>query len=426
MLIEFSVTNYRSISERQTLNLAASDAYSELETTNTVADDFEAGAPKLLRSVAVYGPNASGKTTLIRALEFMQDCVVLSAKESQAGESIDTVPFKLTERTRSAPSEFEVTFVEGGVRYNYGFACNALIFTEEWLRAYPNGRPQTWFHRATDDSGIEHYKFSPKFVTPSLRESYRDQTTPNSLFLSRATQLNNQQVKPIFDWFRDRLKIINSSGLSGKFSARRCELASHRAEILAFMRAADLSISGIRIEKKELVDTDLSDEMSSELKELLVKQMRGEIVLITKFQHLDVISNETIEFAHDEMSDGTRALFAFAGPWLDVLEHNKVLVIDELDRHLHPLIVHQLVEQFHNTKSKAQLIFTTHDTTILSQKILRRDQVWLTEKDKGSATRLYPLSDFSIRENEAIEKGYLAGRYGGIPILSKLDFYESK
>ena len=277
----------------------------------------------------------------------------------------------------------------------------------------------------TDDSDVEHYKFSPKFASRSLRESYKLQTTPNTLFLSRATQLNSNQSKPVFDWFRDRLKVIGSSGVSNKFSARRCELPSHRAEILAFMRAADLSISGIRIEKKEIIDTDFPVDMPSELKESLMNSMRGEIMLITKFQHLDVISKETIEFAHDEMSDGTKALFAFSGPWLDVLEQNKVLVIDELDRSLHPLIVRQLVEQFHHTKSKAQLIFTTHDTTILSQKVLRRDQVWLTEKDKGSATRLYPLSDFSVRENEAIEKGYLAGRYGGIPILSKLDFYES-
>jgi len=426
MLIEFSVTNYRSISERQTLNLAASEAYSELETTNIVADGFEAGAPKLLRSVALYGPNASGKTTLIRALDFMQDCVLLSAKESQAGEPIDAVPFKLTEKTRRAPSEFEVTFVEGGIRYDYGFSCNASRFTEEWLRAYPNGRVQTWFHRVTDESDVEHYKFSPKFASPSLRKSYKLQTTPNTLFLSRATQLNNQQVKPVFSWFRERLNVLTAGEISGEFTARRCEVPGQRERILAFLKAADLSISDIRIEKKEFADADLPDEMPSELKEILIKQMRGKTLLATKFQHLDVISNETIEFAHEEESDGTRALFAFAGPWLEVLENDEVLIIDELDRSLHPLIVRQLVEQFHRTKSRAQLIFTTHDTTILSQKILRRDQVWLTEKNKGSATQLYPLSDFSIRESEAIEKGYLAGRYGGIPILSKLDFYESK
>ncbi len=421
MLIEFSVTNYRSISERQTLNLAASAAYSELESTNTVFSDFEAGAPSLLRSVALYGSNASGKTTLISALNFMQTCVLLSAKESQAGEPIGVVPFKLTEKTRRSSSAFEVSFVEGGVRYEYGFACDASRFTEEWLRAYPNGRAQTWFHRLTDDADIEHYKFSPKFATASLRESYKDQTTPNSLFLSRATQLNNQQIKPVFDWFRERLRIIAIHGLSDLFSSQRCEMPEERVKILAFMKAADLSISGIRIENKGFVGDDLPGELKKGRIGLRIKTL-----LEAKFQHLDVVSNEVIEFAKDEESDGTNALFAFAGPWLDVLDKDKVLVIDELDRSLHPLIVRQLVEQFHHAQSKAQLIFTTHDTTILSQKVLRRDQVWLTEKDKGSATRLYPLSDFSIRENEAIEKGYLAGRYGGIPILSKLDFYESK
>ena len=426
MLIEFSVTNYRSISERQTLNLAASEAYSELKTTNTVADDFEAGAPKLLRSVALYGSNASGKTTLIRALDFMQNCVLDSAKESQAGDPIDTVPFKLTEKTRGSPSDFEVTFVEGGVRYEYGFACNASRFTEEWLRAYPNGRVQTWFHRVTDASGSEHYKFSPKFATPSLRESYKLQTAPNILFLSRATQLNNQQVKPVFNWFKTRLVIISMHGLPTAFSSQRCQLSDQCERILNFLKAADLSISGIKVQSKDFVDADLPEDMPSELKEVFIKQMRGQSLLKTKFEHRDVISNAVIELEQDEESDGTRALFAIAGPWLEVLDNDEVLVIDELDRSLHPLIVRQLVEQFHHTKSKAQLIFTTHDTTILSQKILRRDQVWLTEKNQGSATRLYPLSDFSIRENEAIEKGYLSGRYGGIPILSKLDFYENK
>ena len=423
MLIEFSVTNYRSILERQTLSLAASAAYDELAQTNTFSGNFAADTPKMLRAVALYGPNASGKTTLIRALDFMQDCVLLSAKESQVGEPIDTVPFKLTEKSRNAPSEFEITFVEGGVRYGYGFACNASRFTEEWLYAYPNERPQKWFHRVLDEAGNDVYKFGPKFEK-ALRKSFELLTTPNSLFLSRASQLNSHQLKPVFDWFKDRLRIVALNELSDMYSSQICSNSDQKTRVLEFLKAADLSISDIKIEKKEFFDAMLPNDMPSELKEVLMKKMRGKTLLSTKFLHLDADSNEAIEFESDEESDGTRALFAFAGPWIDVLDNNKVLVIDELDRSLHALIVRQLVEQFHHAKSSAQLIFTTHDTTILSQKILRRDQVWLTEKNQGAATRLYALSDFSIRENEAIEKGYLSGRYGGIPILRSLDFYE--
>ena len=425
MLIEFSVTNYRSISERQTLSLVASAAYDELAQTNTFSGNFAADAPKMLRSVALYGPNASGKTTLIRALDFMQNCVLLSAKESQVGEPIETVPFKLTEKSRNSPSEFEVTFVEGGVRYEYGFACNASRFTEEWLYAYPNERPQKWFHRVVDESGNDVYKFGPRFEK-ALRKSFELLTTPNSLFLSRASQLNSQQLKPVFEWFKDRLLVVEVDELSHVFSSLSCMNADDAPRILEFLKAADLSISDIKIESQDFKEAYLPDGMSGELKEKITKQMRGKPVLVPKFLHLSANSNEIVKLDSEEESDGTQALYALAGPWIDVLENNKVLVIDELDRSLHPLIVRQLVEQFHHAKSSAQLIFTTHDTTILSQKILRRDQIWLTEKNQGAATRLYPLSDFSIRENEAIEKGYLSGRYGGIPILRNLDFYESK
>jgi len=151
--------------------------------------------------------------------------------------------------------------------------------------------------------------------------------------------------------------------------------------------------------------------------------MTGKEVVEVKFLHEDVENHEPIEFSLDEESDGTRALFAFAGPLLDVVENERVLVVDEFDTSLHPLLVHYLVKLLHHQGSKAQLIFTTHDTTILSQKILRRDQVWFMEKNDKNSTHLYPLSDFSPRDNEAIERGYLNGRYDGIPFLKDLDFY---
>ena len=203
----------------------------------------------------------------------------------------------------------------------------------------------------------------------------------------------------------------------------RCQDEQDRARVIDFMNAADLSIADIQIKESLFSAESLHPSLPSAMREGLIKELAGKKNLEPRFFHKDAVTQELIEFAEEEESDGTLALFSFAGPWLDVIEHDRVLVVDELDTSLHPLLVHHLVKNLHHEGSKAQLIFTTHDTTLLSQKLLRRDQVWFMEKDSSRATRLYPLSDFSPRDNEAVERGYLNGRYGGIPFLKDLDFY---
>ena len=425
MLIEFSVTNFRSIFERQTLNMAASTYFKELESLNTFIPDRDDHVPRLLRSTVLYGPNASGKSTLIQALQFVKWQVLNSQKESQAGDEIDVVPFKLTAASRAADSEFEVTFVEQGVRYEYGFSCNRECFTEEWLIAYPLGRAQKWFHRVFDaEVGKDAYKFSTSFLGGRQRHTWATQTRRNALFLSTAIQLNNEQLKPAFDWFKSRLRVIDSiDGFSASYTLKRCSDDADRSRIVAFMNSADLSITDIRVKETSFSAELLPKDMPASVRDEIVKDMAGKKMVEPRFFHKDVNAQDTVEFDESEESDGTRALFALAGPWLDVLENERVLVVDELDTSLHPLLVHHLVKRLHHEGTKAQLIFTTHDTTLLSQKLLRRDQVWFMEKDDKSATRLYPLSDFSPRDNEAIERGYLNGRYGGIPFLKDLDFY---
>lgn len=425
MLIEFSVTNYRSIKERQTLSMVSSPAFKELESPNTfLSQQNEGTPPRLVRSAVLYGPNASGKSTLIQALQFVKKQVLTSQKESQAGDPIDTVPFKLTAESRAADSEFEITFVEQGVRYEYGFCCNRERFTEEWLFAYPLGRAQKWFHRVFDaDAGKDIYKFSTSFLGGRKRQDWESQTRPNALFFSTAIQLNNEQLKPAFDWFKERLRVASKFGKS--FTLQKCDKDDYRKRIVEFMNSADLSIADIKIEETVFSADILPEKMSKAMRDDLIEKMKGKNLIKPIFLHYDINTKEFIEFEQDEESDGTRALFAFAGPWLDVLENQRVLVVDELDTSLHPLLVHHLVRQLHHDRegNTAQLIFTTHDTTLLSQKFLRRDQIWFMEKDKQSATQLYPLSDFSPRDTEAVERGYLNGRYGGIPFLKELDFY---
>lgn len=424
MLVEFSVTNYRSILARQTLSMAAS-SFKKLEDLNTFNAGLSGNAPRLLRSTVLYGPNASGKSTLIQALKFVQDRVINSQKESQEGEEIDTVPFKLTAASRAAVSEFELTFVEKGVRYEYGFSCNQQRFTEEWLFAYPNGRAQKWFHRVFDaKAGKDVYKFGTSFKGESKRLDWQEQTRANALFFSAAIQLNNEQLKPAFDWFKKRLRVISSAhSLGAGYTVTRCESKEEKDKVIEFMNSADLSIADIVLKTTVFSPDWLPKNLPAPVKDEFSRQLNGKERTTVKYVHHDVETQETIEFTEAEESDGTRALFAFAGPWLDVTENDRVLVVDELDTSLHPLLVHHLVKRLHHGGSNAQLIFTTHDTTLLSQKLLRPDQVWFMEKDDKRATRLYPLSDFSPRENEAVERGYLNGRYGGIPFLKELDFY---
>lgn len=423
MLIQFSVTNCRSILGRQTLNMAASTYFKEFDASNTFLPELDGGLPRLLRSTVLYGPNASGKSAFIQALRFVQEQVLNSQKESQAGDPIDVKPFKLTANSRAADSEFEVTFVEQGVRYEYGFCCNRERYTEEWLIAYPLGRAQKWFHRVFNtETGKDAYKFSTAFLGGRQRQTWAVQTRQNALFFSTAIQLNNEQLKPAFDWFKLRLRVLDSArGFSPSYTLSLCRNDEERKRVVAFMNSADLSILNIQLKETAFSADTLPRGLPAAIKDELLKDAAGKKFIKPSFFHRDVDTQESVEFDEKEESAGTLALFAFAGPWLDVIENERVLVVDELDSSLHPLLVHHLVRRLHHEGTKAQIIFTTHDTTLLSQKLLRRDQVWFMEKDANSATRLYPLSDFSPRDNEAVERGYLNGRYGGVPFLKDLE-----
>jgi AAA15 family ATPase/GTPase len=423
MLIEFSLSNFRSVLGRQTLSMVAA-SYDEMRAFNSFDSGLSGAMPRLLRSAVLYGPNASGKSTLIHALDFMQT-LVLQSHGHQAGDKLQTTPFKLAVASREDDSEFDITFVQEGVRYEYGFRCNRDRITEEWMLAYPQGRAQKWFHRVFDpNAGKDAYKFSATFQGGRKRHVWASETLENTLFFSKAIQNKHEQLRPAFDWFRERLRVVSAPhALGAGYTVKRCANEGDRQRIVDFMNAADLCIADIRLYEEVFSSEQLPKDLPSVIREEISKELNGKKVTTPKFVHTNVETNESIEFDEEEESNGTRALFAFAGPWLDVTENERVLVVDELDASLHPMLVHHLVKRLHHEGTKAQLIFTTHDTTLLSQRILRRDQVWFMEKDQQHASRLYPLSDFSPREQEAIERGYLNGRYGGIPFLKDLDFY---
>jgi len=423
MLIEFSVTNYQSFLTTQSLILTANTA-TELQEENSFVSPVS-NLPRLLRSSVVYGPNAAGKSNLIQAIAFMKRFVLSSAKESQEGEKIDAAPFLFNRQSSRKSSEFEVLFIQDGIRYQYGFAVNSERVTGEWLFVYPEGRAQKWVERNFDpDAQKNIWYFGPKFT--GRRKVWQEATRSNALFLSTAIQLNNEQLKPVFNWFDHKLHVIDQGeNISPGFSANECEEEEKKKKILKFMNAADLSITDIFLKKKEFSTKGLPDEMPQNVKEEISKELDGKKLTSLFFTHPSSDTGEDVVLEFDEESAGTRKLFVLAGPWLDVLGNGLVLFVDELDASLHPLLVRFLLNLLHNSETNrhnAQLVFTTHDTTVLDQTLMRRDQVWFVEKDAENATCLYPLSDYKPRKGEALQKGYLYGRYGALPFPDKLRF----
>lgn len=419
MLIEFSVTNFRSFFTIQTLSMAASTA-TELQETNTFPSPVTSGQ-SLLRSAVVYGPNAAGKSNLIKAMATMKEIVLSSANDSQTGEKLPIIPFLFNPEGRQAPSEFEVHFVRDNIRYQYGFTATVDRVMHEWLFAYPEGRGQRWFERDYDPvSGEERWYFGPKFT--GRRKVWQEATRSNALFLSTAVQLNNEQLKPLFDWFR-ALKIIGQGTfLIPQFTISQCEDKEKRDQILRFLHAADPNILDIQIKKEAFDVRTLPASMPMSLKAEIEKDMNGKELTLVYLMHSSGDGKNPVPLELSEESDGTKKLFAYAAPWLALLEDGNVLFIDELDNSLHPLLVRYLINLLNNSKTNprnAQLIVTTHDTSLLDQEHLRRDQVWFVEKDPHSLTHLYPLSDFSPRKGEALEKGYLHGRYGAVPYIEQ-------
>ena len=420
MLIELKVKNFRSIRDQQTLSLVASPATELNQNTFFSGNDIDL---HLVRAAVIYGANAGGKSNLLSALLFMRAFILSSAKESQQGEIIPVESFSFDEISRKEPTKLEVTFVKDTVRYQYGFVADESRIFEEWLFAYPSARAQQWFSRAYDKKNKKYsWKFS-KFFKGG--KQITDFTRSNVLFLSNAVKLNNEQLAPIFDWFQKDLVLIDSlsgRGLSYKKSINQVKTVNGKKRILKFMSAADPSIADVVLDTEKLTEAHLPtfpSHMPKEVQDFFKKEMLNQDNTKINFMHGDV------SLGLGEESDGTRRLFAFAGPWLEALDEGRVLIVDEINSSLHPLVVRFLIKLIYDpevNKKNAQLVFTTHDTSLLDNELFRRDQVWFVEKDKNNSTQLYPLLDFSPRKHEAFSRGYLQGRYGALPYIGDWRF----
>ncbi|MBF0487140.1 MAG: ATP-binding protein [Nitrospirae bacterium] len=420
MLIEFSVTNYRSINQKQPLSMVAAKL-SKTDDKNTFPTGI-GGLPALLRSAVIYGANASGKTNVIHALNFMRSFVINSFSKLSEGDSINVKPFLFDAVSAKTPSEFEIIFIIDGTRYQYGFAATSAMITEEWLISYPQGNPQLWFARMYNPEFSDYkWKFGRKFT--GQKKVIQTATRKNSLFLSTAIQLNDVQLKPVYNWFLNKLLVLSDLTKLVYGNTINC-YESNPGRIMSFMKISDTGISDIKLEKKPFDPNMLKSESQSILEDVIIEKMNEMLPTGIKTIHNSGNGKITLDLEDDE-SQGTKKMLSLSGLWLDELDKGGVLVMDELDSSLHSLLVRHLVGIFHDPETNpnnAQLIINTHDTTLLDPDIYRRDQVWFTEKDSSGATKLYSLADFKPVKNEDLERGYLRGRYGAIPYIGDFEF----
>jgi uncharacterized protein len=415
MLVEFRVKNFRSLRDEQVLSLVASKDKS-LEDTHTLSTGVNA-VSRLLRSAVVYGANAGGKSNLIKALQYMRGVVLESATVIQPGQTFAVQAFRLDGVSATQPTEFEVTFILGDVRYQYGFAMTPQRVVSEHLLVYKAFKPQRWFERHFDaDSGKDVYEFGPGLK--GAKNLWEGATRPNALFLSMAVQLNSDALRPVFDWFSTGLVLFNEQAqLSPQISIQMLKQVDGRKQICEFLTAADISISDIEVVTRKVPSQAVHFDLVAGKTEVRSEEVEEHQL---RFSHVTEDGKAVFDLMDE--SNGTRNLLFLAGPVLDILSKGLTLVIDELDTSLHTLLVRELVRLFHRPETNtggAQLIFTTHDTSLLdAPDLFRRDQVWFVEKDKDQASALVALSEFSPRKNEALERGYLMGRYGGVPFLN--------
>lgn len=410
MLIRFRARNFRSIRDEQELSLVAS-ALTEIPGAVVDVAQYDLG---VLRAAGIYGANASGKSTVFHALSFMKSAVRDSQGFWKPLDGVPVTPFALDPAVAGEPSLFAADLLLRGVRYEYGFVADRSRIVEEWLYAYPRGRRQEWFTR--DAGRDDEFVFSR--LLAGENRTISSLTRPNSLFLSAAAQNNHEMLSPIQNWFAEQL-LVDDDRRRGALAIRvsqRCRDPDYAARVYALLKAADLGISGL-----ELVEDDpTASEVTKRAAALfsLLRSESGDVTDIRLLHRAGSGADVALPFA--EESAGTRTLFALAGAVVEALSSGGTLVVDELDRSLHPHLTIHLIRMFNDPASNpegAQLVFNTHDTNLLDADVLRRDQVWFTEKGDDGATRLFPLTDFRARKTENLERGYLQGRYGAVPAV---------
>lgn len=416
MLLRFSVSNHQSVREKQELSLVASTSLKDEEGQLL---ETPVQGTRALRAAAIYGANASGKSNVLRSLFFMARAVIESQTAWKPEAPIPRSPFLLDSTAKDEPSKFDIEFVIDSVRYAYGFSLSTHRVEHEYLFAFPRGRQQVWFERDASSKKA----FEPGKHLLGENKTIWALTRPNSLFLSAAAQNNHKTLSPIHRWFASEVHTVTPEDRDEHI--RLAMVAAGRKEgrafILRLLGAADLGIVDLAVEKASL------SKKGEKFLEAAVRVMPSlwKSTLSTKLYHKAHNGGGSVPLDFASESNGTRALFALAPDMMSALARGGILCIDELEDSLHPILALEVLKTFTDPARNprgAQLLFTTHNTFLLGERALRRDQVWFTEKNDQGATRLYPLTDFKPRRDENLGLGYLQGRYGAVPFLETDDF----
>lgn len=427
MLLRLEATNYRSFRDRCELSLIADEGDRFPARTLLRHDERGRKSPFLaVPAVALYGPNAGGKTNVLKALDYMHDAVVLSHAAWAPGSGTQCAPFKFAAVPR--PSSFVIDIVVEGVRHAYSFVTDGDVFLEEKLSFFPVGRERLLFSRtsSTDGDGkaITTVKAGDALSLDArgLR-SLEKRTRGNSLFLSAAAQDDQPECLAVQKWFRTKLQIIADGDMiahmgtaaTTRFIQTEVEKTS---KVIDLMRRAEPRLRSIEVREKDAGKLEfISSLIADGRREAMVNAFALNQEVLFGFSD---DSGKEISLLLFEQSRGTQHLFGLASTLLLTLEKGYCLVLDELEASIHPHLARFVVDLFKNADTNpngAQLIFSTHDTNLLDPTLLHRDQVWFVEKDDAGASHLYPLTDFDPVKGENIERGYLRGRFGAIPAL---------
>lgn len=409
MLVEFSVKNFMSIKDEVTLSMVAGSGDENSENIIKKENSNE----KYLKSTAIYGANASGKTNFMKALSAAIITVRRSNFRNVNEQLMEMVPFKFSSETIKEPCEFKFVFIKNGIKYIYGFSADINKIYTEYLYQYLSAKPSLVFER----KNVNEYKFIQ--AEQNKLSELATKNTENKLFLSTATAWNYERTKDAYIWFSEDIDTYNDYMNVGGYSFNKFENdkdGTLKKFTINLLKQADILIKDYDFKVKNIEGGNTVQFNNSE--NLVQKEVT--ISTVHEIQNKKGKKEKYKLNLHEE-SLGTQNLFFFSPVLKDVFEKGKVVVVDEIDKSLHPLLVKLIIDLFHNketNKNNAQLIFNTHDTNLLSLETFRRDQIWFTEREPNEgSTDLYPLDDFSVRKNENIQKGYLNGRYGAIPFL---------
>jgi len=428
MLIEFKVSNYRSICDEQVISLVPASKQKDYPNNVITYDNYN-----ILNGLALYGANSSGKSNLLKSLELLDKLLYLSARSSSTTK-LPYDPFLLRKGFSNKPTRLEITFVTENTRYRYGLEFNKSEIVSEWLFRKKIGREVELFNRLKDIIEVSSgFKGSQKLIDTAI-EATRD----NALFLSFCDTFNIEEAKLIFKWF-NRFVVIDGLNTEKESieTINLWEEPEYQGKIREYLVQLDLGFKDLVLNRKEFDSSELPEDIDDAMRQSIIRQLTGKtgVQINTVHETYDeagnITKNDIVWPMEERESEGTKKAIHFSGPIIYALINGGVLIVDEIEAKIHPTITLNIIELFLSPKlnpNNAQLIFASHDTNLLHYSQLRRDQINFVEKNKFQGTEVYSLSDFRYFNNDQKErpdvdkeKRYLEGRYGAIPVLGHLN-----